>query len=549
MSSSSSILEFSLPSLLSRSPLYNFSSNFAAPLSTQSKSVVTRFVDESIESSVSRATPRDLLWILMSELVQNGGEVTPDLITTVSTYLQSQSSISTPDSRGLVDHVADSRDLIEHKLLLGDHIAAIETACASGSWDHALLLSFHSQDPAIYKQVVKKFIQSQVSPGKPLRTLYSLFINENLEFIFGDSISFVINSWRQNVLMTLRNPAPNSSIILSKIGDALVNNFENFKNLDALFAANICWLLSGEIPRPELCWENSKILNKNLDSNQRLVLIGSDFRSIFCWSDLIESIILTEVFEQSKILVNSQFKILPLLPFKFAYSLILSDFGLDKISSKYFAQVTNDVKYIISGGTSVPNSFISLIDRHQARASATSLSAGTSVTWIKGMFSSLFKRESVERRGSITKPTPPPPESRRSSISTSSDQKSTPTPTSTRSKSYDSPKRFGLISKIRSIVSRDDDDFTPMNLTDGVKMVYTEGIGWHKEGETPVARRVEPPPPPRVQSTQPPVSTLPPTQPSIVPPPPMFAATLQPPSTHPPAPLPTALNPPSHFSH
>ncbi|KAL0216488.1 hypothetical protein P9112_008672 [Eukaryota sp. TZLM1-RC] len=491
---SSVITEFSLPSLLSRTPLHTSLSTLPSPVIQQSKSAVAKYFQETISST--KCPTRELLLSTMSQIFENHGEISDELITSITQILQASTApdLSPPQS----PLSPPNPNTIEHLLLQGDHVSAIKTACDEGNWAHALLLSFHSRDSILYKQVVKSFIESNISPGKPLRTLYSMFLNESFQFMFGPDSSFLVDNWRNNLLVTLINRAPNTNNVVKSIGDGLIKNYEANGDVSCLSASHLCWLLSGEgvtvdlLNRPTSSF-GGKVSVKTTE--ERIGLIGCDVSSSFCWSDLVSGIQLTEIFEFSKYLNNSQYKLNDLLSFKLGMVAVLSDFGLVKSATRLLQSIQSDTRHLSPADvTRLPETFKNRLDSFTNIYSCQSV-ASQSGSILGGIFG-LFKRSESSNSQENSRP----------STQTSDNDKVVEDKPAQNSETYIGPRKPGfLISKIRQILNKDD-EFTPIHLQEAGKMVFTQGVGWHKEGELPKKKASIPPPPPMKISTPPPTT-------------------------------------------
>ncbi|KAL0241024.1 hypothetical protein GEMRC1_006260 [Eukaryota sp. GEM-RC1] len=530
---SSVLQEYSLPTILSRTPISPLLQSLHMPSSSLSKSHLFRYIESRLPSDVESpsVSSSDLLWLFLIQLVSSQGEITEEVISKVSQYLKTNHVSLNPSPNQSATNADVS--MIEKSLLDGNHLEAINRACDGGLWSHALLLSFHSRDSELYKTVLQRFVSTSLLPGQPLRTLYSMFINEKSEFMFGqDGATVLAERWRENLLITVNNKAPNTSQVLSRIGDGLLKTFEHTNSFSHLYASHLSFLMADVVPSPEAV---SGVLNsrkgsvvsvKNLNFD-KLGLIGVPNDFVFCWSELIEGILLTDLFEYSKILGNSQYSLSSLLPFKAAMVSILADFGLDKGSIKWLTVVCNYSKQLNQANyesLKIPPNFKNYVD---FLSRSVSNNAIESAQIFKNVFS-FFKSKDKPKKESKQVESPSSETSKYSPQENTSDRQS-------------HRKSASFLGRIKSLVVKED-EFTPMCLDSNQKMIYTEGVGWHRPGEDPKAKPSLPPPPksapsrlphgqqPQVQQPrgqQPLVSNIPPPPTRMDPPP----STMAPPPT------------------
>ncbi|KAL0139054.1 Sec23-binding domain of Sec16-domain-containing protein [Mucor lusitanicus] len=297
-----------------------------------------------------------------------------------------------PSSVDLSDQVLSK---IEHYLLNGDRIGAVDYAIQEDLWAHALIIS-SCVDKDLWQKVIKNFVDREMNctpemrqnrqfnniagNNQALRVIYSLFSGAGAtaihEFLANDvqhintpyglqavtpqaDVSQLVK-WRDTVAIILANRTGRDLEALTAFGDMM-------KEQGWIEAAHICYLLSPPCA-----------VHAGIDTMQvRLTLIGSDRASIDAYN-------LTEIFE----FATSTTTCLPFLQgYKLAHAWILADFGYMDQAQRYYDAIDQCIKSYTKGS---PYLHPHLIEQVNALGvfleNATGRKSGDPGSWLKPKF-------------------------------------------------------------------------------------------------------------------------------------------------------------------
>ncbi|XP_054823295.1 protein transport protein SEC16B homolog isoform X2 [Prosopis cineraria] len=232
---------------------------------------------------------------------------------------------------------------VQNLLVSGKKIEALQCAQEGQLWGPALVLASQLGDQ-FYVDTVKQMALRQLVAGSPLRTLCLLIAGQPAEvFSIGTSISGFSNSvnmpqqpaqfesngmlsdWEENLAVITANRTKGDELVIIHLGDCL------WKERSEITAAHICYLVA------EANFES-------YSDTARLCLIGADHLKYPRTYASPEAIQRTELYEYSKMLGNSQFILLPFLPYKLIYAYMLAEVGKVSDSLKYCQAVLKSLK-------------------------------------------------------------------------------------------------------------------------------------------------------------------------------------------------------------
>ncbi|KAG1483389.1 hypothetical protein G6F57_002764 [Rhizopus arrhizus] len=243
---------------------------------------------------------------------------------------------------------------IEHYLLNGDRVGAVNYAIQEDLWAHALIIS-SCVGKDLWQKVITSFVDREMNAtpemrqsrtfhniagyNQPLRVLYSLFsgvgsaamkefIIYNVQYVNAPYCSITskpiadikqLSKWRDTLAIILANRTANDAEALAALGDIM-------KEQGWIEAAHICYLLSPQTS-----------IHSGVDTmNVRLSLIGSD-------RCLTESIGLTEIYEFGHHLKHTG--CLPFLQgYKLAHAWVLADYGFLDEARRYHEAVDEAIR-------------------------------------------------------------------------------------------------------------------------------------------------------------------------------------------------------------
>ncbi|KAL9541126.1 hypothetical protein PS6_010443 [Mucor atramentarius] len=267
-----------------------------------------------------RLESKILLWQLIKVLLENDGAINDKgkmdqaILSVLRPTITNVEDQQQPLSVDLSDQVLSK---IEHYLLNGDRIGAVDYAIQEGLWAHALIIS-SCVDKNLWQKAIKNFVDREknctpemrqnrqfnniAGNNQALRVIYSLFsgagtaaINEflandvqhistlyGLQAITPQADLSQLVKWRDTVAIILANRTASDLEALTAFGDMM-------KEQGWTEAAYICYLLSSQYS-----------IHSGIDTMQvRLTLIGNDQASVDAYN-------LTEIFEFARLQTGSR---------------------------------------------------------------------------------------------------------------------------------------------------------------------------------------------------------------------------------------------------
>ncbi|KAM7508798.1 hypothetical protein LguiA_019251 [Lonicera macranthoides] len=230
------------------------------------------------------------------------------------------------------------------KLLVSGRIKeALQCAQEGQLWGPALVLATQLGDQ-FYADTVKKMAVCQLVDGSPLRTLCLLIAGQPAD-VFSSTTNVgspkgaekisqqpgqlgahsMLHDWEENLAIITANRTKDDELVIIHLGDCL------WKDKGEVLAAHICYLVA-------------EANFATYSDTARLCLIGADhwrFPRTYASPEAIQS---TELYEYSKVLGNPQFLLLPFLPYKFVYALMLAEVGKVSDSLKYCQAILKCLK-------------------------------------------------------------------------------------------------------------------------------------------------------------------------------------------------------------
>eukprot|EP01138_Halocafeteria_seosinensis_P014683 gb/GECG01014988.1/.p1 GENE.gb/GECG01014988.1/~~gb/GECG01014988.1/.p1 ORF type:complete len:1652 (+),score=259.93 gb/GECG01014988.1/:1-4956(+) len=357
---------------------------------------------------------------------------------------------------------------IDHMVASGQMDQAVDTAINNGLWGFAIVLSKHSGVEK-EKYVVERMSSEYVPRSSPLSMLLLNSVGEgkNLKALLEDqnksagNIEEIKDSWARHISTLLHYPTHALQETIVAFGDMLM------RERNSVLAAHALYLLAG-IP----------LQKENEQSFHRLVLIGSNYgllgstirKDSAAW-------MLSEIWEFSKILKNSQGYAPFLQPYKLFFVHKLVELGFTEKAADYLSSIEEVIRV---SGASIPTvqqgvvidektsrageyhpsllaTFAKLKER-LGRAASTSNGPGAVQQWVAKPLSNLLGRVLNERsassnslveekdQGSSTPESAPPV-----AESDKSDAKATGETTKEDSSTGLSKIRSGLLSSVRSM--------------------------------------------------------------------------------------------------
>ncbi|KAF7828420.1 protein transport protein SEC16B-like protein [Senna tora] len=232
---------------------------------------------------------------------------------------------------------------VQNLLVSGKKKEALQCAQEGQLWGPALVLASQLGDQ-FYVDTVKQMALRQLVAGSPLRTLCLLIAGQPAEvFSTGTSVSGysgavnlpqqpaqfesngMLDDWEENLAVITANRTKDDELVIIHLGDCL------WKETSEITAAHICYIVA------EANFES-------YSDSARLCLIGADHWKYPRTYASPEAIQRTELYEYSKVLGNSQFILLPFLPYKLVYAYMLAEVGKVSDSLKYCQAVLKSLK-------------------------------------------------------------------------------------------------------------------------------------------------------------------------------------------------------------
>ncbi|KAF7810104.1 protein transport protein SEC16B-like protein [Senna tora] len=232
---------------------------------------------------------------------------------------------------------------VQNLLVCGKKREALQCAQEGQLWGPALILASQLGEQ-FYVDTVKQMALQQLVAGSPLRTLCLLIAGQPADvFSTGTSINGyygagnlpqqptqvesngMLNDWEENLAVITANRTKDDELVIIHLGDCL------WKETSEITAAHICYIIA------EANFES-------YSDTARLCLIGADHWKFPRTYASPEAIQRTELYEYSKVLGNSQFILLPFLPYKLIYAYMLAEVGKVSDSLKYCQAVLKSLK-------------------------------------------------------------------------------------------------------------------------------------------------------------------------------------------------------------
>ncbi|XP_077245056.1 protein transport protein SEC16A homolog [Tasmannia lanceolata] len=219
---------------------------------------------------------------------------------------------------------------VQNLLVSGRRKEALQCAQEGQLWSPALLLATQLGEK-FYVDTVKQMAHCQFVSGSPLRTLCLLIAGQHEDVFSADSSVDVINTsqqptqdcpngmlddWQENLAIITANRTKDDELVIINLGDCL------YKHRGEITAAHTCYLVA------EANFES-------YSNSARLCLVGADhwkYPRTYASPDAIQR---TEFYEYSKAIGNSQFILLPFLPYKIIYAHMLAEVGKVSDSLRY----------------------------------------------------------------------------------------------------------------------------------------------------------------------------------------------------------------------
>ncbi|KAI9475776.1 MAG: Sec23-binding domain of Sec16-domain-containing protein [Benjaminiella poitrasii] len=326
-----------------------------------------------------------LLWQLVKVMVENDGYINdkdkmdqailsiirPKMNSNVEESHFSLPSYQTENGIQRESNEVEEEDLsdymlskIEHYLLNGDRVEAVNYAIQEDLWAHALIIS-SCVNKELWQKVISNFVDREMNAtpdmrrnrkfnniagnNQALRVMYSLFSGAGgaamKEFIVSDiqhvhtpyglqtvtppvDVSQLVR-WRHTLAIILANRTVRDLEALTALGDIL-------KEQGWIEAAHVCYLLSPQ----------SSIHSGYDTVNVRMTLVGSENPSL-------EAYQLTEIFEFANSLHNpNTATCLPFLQgYKLAHAWAFADDGSIDIAQRYYGAIDQCIKSYTKGNS------------------------------------------------------------------------------------------------------------------------------------------------------------------------------------------------------
>ncbi|KAF6175406.1 hypothetical protein GIB67_036497 [Kingdonia uniflora] len=198
--------------------------------------------------------------------------------------------------------------------------------------DHAVMLCIYLVKNIVMALPVRA--QSNVFLADPLGYLVAISV-QAMEGSYHSSLFFMpfpeiganrmLDDWEENLAIITANRTKDDQLVIVHLGDCL------WKERDEATAAQMCYLIA------EANFES-------FSGNARLCLIGADHWKFPRTYASPEAIQRTEFYEYTNVLGNSQFILLPFLPYKIIYAHMLVEVGKVSDSLKYCQAIMKSLK-------------------------------------------------------------------------------------------------------------------------------------------------------------------------------------------------------------
>ncbi|KAH7519625.1 hypothetical protein FEM48_Zijuj08G0057000 [Ziziphus jujuba var. spinosa] len=232
---------------------------------------------------------------------------------------------------------------VQKLLVSGRKKEAFEYAKEGQLWGPALVLASQLGDK-FYGDTVKQMALKQFIPGSPLRTLCLLMAGQPAD-VFCNATTYsslpgsfnisrqpaegeashMLHEWEENLAIITANRTKDDELVIIHLGDSL------WKEMGEITAAHICYLVAEANFEP-------------YSDSARMCLVGADHWKFPRTYASPEAIQRTELYEYSKVLGNSQFLLLPFLPYKLIYAHMLAEVGKVADALKYCQAILKSLK-------------------------------------------------------------------------------------------------------------------------------------------------------------------------------------------------------------
>ncbi|KAI7905880.1 Sec23-binding domain of Sec16-domain-containing protein [Cokeromyces recurvatus] len=363
-------------------------------LEKQKKS--SMIVVDSVE--YHRLESKILLWQLMKVMIENDGFINDKdkmdqaLLSVIRPKIdnveESYFNLPSYDNRiqkengekgGVAEEEEDLSEYmlskIEHYLLNGDRVGAVNYAIQEDLWAHALIIS-SCVNKELWQKVISHFVDREMNStpemrrhrkfnniagsNQALRVMYSLFSGAGpaamKEFIVND-VQHVHTPYG---LQTVTPPVDPSQLIKWRHTLAIILANRTVRDLDALTALGDIMKEQGWIEAAHICYLLSpqSSIHSGYDTvNVRMSLIGSEKPNL-------EAYYLTEIFEFANSCHTSNSTVcLPFLQgYKLAHAWILADYGYTDIAQRYYESIDQCIKSYNKGNPYLHSQLIQQVD-------------------------------------------------------------------------------------------------------------------------------------------------------------------------------------------
>uniref|UniRef100_A0A7N0U0X0 Protein transport protein sec16 n=1 Tax=Kalanchoe fedtschenkoi TaxID=63787 RepID=A0A7N0U0X0_KALFE len=232
---------------------------------------------------------------------------------------------------------------VQNLLVSGSKKEALERALQGQLWGPALVLASQLGDQ-FYVDAVRQMALRQLVPGSPMRTLclliagqpQAVFASDN-EGAYSDAMNMyqqqsaqvgansMLDDWQENLAVISANRTKDDELVIINLGDCL------WRDRSEIIAAHICYLVA----------------DANFESysdSARMCLISANHLKFPRTYASPAAIQMTELYEYSKVLGNSQFVLLPFQPYKLVYAYMLAELGKVSDSLKYCQAILKSLK-------------------------------------------------------------------------------------------------------------------------------------------------------------------------------------------------------------
>ncbi|KAM7277041.1 hypothetical protein ACFE04_018907 [Oxalis oulophora] len=239
---------------------------------------------------------------------------------------------------------------VQKLLVSGRKNEALRYAQEGHLWGPALILASQLGEQ-FYAETVKQLALEKLVAGSPIRTLCLLIAGQPADVFSSTSATIsssipgyvvasqppaqigsncMLDAWEENLAIITANRTKDDELVIIHLGDCLWKERAE-KATPQVSAAHVCYLIA------EANFEQ-------YSDSARLCLLSADhwkFPRTFASPQAIQ---MTELYEYSKVLGNSQFLLLPFQPYKLIYAHMLVEVGKVADSLKYCQAVLKSLK-------------------------------------------------------------------------------------------------------------------------------------------------------------------------------------------------------------